>query len=596
MLKSAVSPATSVISPSQSAQLRETPLSSPSYLYRRGNLYYFRYALPEQYKRYFCRREIRISLRTGYRREAKHLAVRLFSELMGLLEGTHMLSYDELRKRMNGYLRLLLEQEDRDLAPRLPIEAPGLRLTPGAYSERTADILMMAYEHNPDTMQRDSGNILSVLVRDGVIRPEEITEENKLQIIQAYTRMQISRHKIIAAREKGDFLTEQAVFSAPYTPIPLGEETNDAKKDIPPGEPLRQQPRMLLSKAIDQYIETKLSDGAWTPHSVPDHRNRLTALVEILGDMDILDIDRKDMRHYRETLRKLPPNRSKSPAFKGKTIGEILAMEPERTLNVNTVNIMVEAAATMFDWCIREELMTSNPAKGLQLKDERQSIELRDSFTHEELQRIFAHPKFTQGTFAHPAYFWIPLIGLYTGMRLEEIAQLHCADMYESDAPGIWVFDVNDTPSGEGTVTKRLKTKNARRIVPVHPDLIAAGLLRFHASRKEAGQLRLFPELRQTERTTKLGKQPGKMFKRIVDDLGISGKKSFHSLRHTFSDFFKQRMLQHDVFLQVFGHENEKLAANQYGGKFPAKTCYEEIIVKLDYGLDVSCLKPPESS
>ena len=79
-----------------------------------------------------------------------------------------------------------------------------------------------------------------------------------------------------------------------------------------------------------------------------------------------------------------------------------------------------------------------NPARGLQVKDTRQAIDLREAFSREDLERIFAHPKFAQGKFIHPAYFWIPLIGLFTGMRLEEIAQLFCKES------SLWVIDVND--------------------------------------------------------------------------------------------------------------------------------------------------------
>ena len=38
--------------------------------------------------------------------------------------------------------------------------------------------------------------------------------------------------------------------------------------------------------------------------------------------------------------------------------------------------------------------------------------------------------------------FWIPLIGLFTGMRLEEISQLYVWDLTKID--GIWCLDIKE--------------------------------------------------------------------------------------------------------------------------------------------------------
>lgn len=74
----------------------------------------------------------------------------------------------------------------------------------------------------------------------------------------------------------------------------------------------------------------------------------------------------------------------------------------------------------------------------------------------------------------------------------------------------------------------------------------------------------------------------------LVKRKGIIGNKTFHSLRHTFADFYKQRNLQDDVFQYIFGHKLEKLAARQYGSRFDVSLCYSKIISKLDYSLDAT--------
>lgn len=125
-------------------------------------------------------------------------------------------------------------------------------------------------------------------------------------------------------------------------------------------------------------------------------------------------------------------------------------------------------------------------------------------------------------------------------MRLEEICQLYWGtDIYPVE--GIYVIDVNDKPSMDGVRDKRIKTKNAKRIIPIHKKLIDLGLLSYKNGIEKKSE-RLFPMLKKNGSVTKYGKQPGKVFSKIVKDCNIEGIKSFHSFRHTFSDFFKKNL------------------------------------------------------
>jgi integrase len=462
--------------------------------------------------------EIRLSLKTGYFREAKRLATVLSGALKMALSGDHMLSsYQKIRSRMD---RLLQDFTIRDTQP---LDSPSIKI------------------------------------------PE--------------WDLNITLHEILQKRYEGDFLTERQVLtSPPSTPVPVPAKNEVTEQPVP----------VMYSQAMEKYIQDKLDDGKWKLHSLPDHKYRLVSFLDIMGDRPVSSITEEDMREFRSTLRMLPPNRSRNKAYAGKSVADILAMKPTKTLDIKTVNITVEAIATLLDWCVKKRFMQHNPAKGLQIQDKRQAIELRDPFSKNDLERIFTHPKFSEGTFKYPDYFWIPLIGLYTGMRLEEIAQLYCSDVYESETKDIWVFDINERGTDEQGARKTLKNSNSTRIVPIHNDLVRLGILDYHKSISDKGHIRLFPELTKTEATAKAGKQPSKQFKSIISNvLEISEKKSFYSLRHTFANFYKQRGIQNDAFRQLFGHEIPELSANQYGGKFPADLLYEQVVSKLDYGFDL---------
>ena len=121
------------------------------------------------------------------------------------------------------------------------------------------------------------------------------------------------------------------------------------------------------------------------------------------------------------------------------------------------------------------------------------------------------------------------------------------------------------------------------RKIPLHADLIERGLIEYLSSLRKNDIIRLIPELNKTEKSPKYGKQVGKFFTKLLNDNGISGKKSFHSLRHSFSDYFKKMNMHTDMFRQVFGHEIEHLAGRQYGDRFSPRQIYDELISKIDF-------------
>jgi hypothetical protein len=74
--------------------------------------------------------------------------------------------------------------------------------------------------------------------------------------------------------------------------------------------------------------------------------------------------------------------------------------------------------------------------------------------------------------FTHPHQYWVPLIGLYSGARIEEICQLEVNDVRESS--GVWIMDINR--NGD----KRVKT--AATLTLVGLSLAALGFRRKLAS------------------------------------------------------------------------------------------------------------------
>ena len=93
--------------------------------------------------------------------------------------------------------------------------------------------------------------------------------------------------------------------------------------------------------------------------------------------------------------------------------------------------------------------------------------------------------------------YWLPLLGLYHGNRLEEFAQLHRSDVRCED--GIWYMDINDDDQ------KQLKNDQSKRRVPVHPFVQELGFLEYVNSVATEPKGRIFPQLRPGGPDKKLG-------------------------------------------------------------------------------------------
>ncbi len=111
---------------------------------------------------------------------------------------------------------------------------------------------------------------------------------------------------------------------------------------------------------------------------------------------------------------------------------------------------------------------------------------------------------------------WLPLLGLYTGARINELAQLRIADISDR---------IRITDEGPG---QRLKNSASRREVPIHLELKKRGFLEFVDARRRAGQERLFDFALGRDG---YGQAASRWFNRYRVEHCF--KQDFHSLRHT---------------------------------------------------------------
>ena len=107
-------------------------------------------------------------------------------------------------------------------------------------------------------------------------------------------------------------------------------------------------------------------------------------------------------------------------------------------------------------------------------------------FDKDDLTKIFSSPIHKKKEYLH-SYYWLPLLGLYTGARIEELCSLYLEDFKVEH--GINIISINSNHD------KKLKSKAAERLIPVHPELEKLGLLKHVDKLRIKKGKQLFPEL-----------------------------------------------------------------------------------------------------
>ncbi len=198
------------------------------------------------------------------------------------------------------------------------------------------------------------------------------------------------------------------------------------------------------------------------------------------------------------------------------------------------------------------------------------------------LETIFQHSIFSEhnhsGTMLlHEHHFFAPLIAVYSGLRAEEICQLHLTDIVKLH--GIWVFDINRLED------KRLKNDPSERRVPIHNNLIQLGLLEYANELRREGETILFPGLltaaveNAEKGEQKLANNLSSWFRLLLIKLEI--KKAtlvFHSFRHTFANAYHQALYSHpEVVKGLLGHIHEDITKDIYSSAYGIKTLKDTI-------------------
>ena len=235
-------------------------------------------------------------------------------------------------------------------------------------------------------------------------------------------------------------------------------------------------PRILA--ALETYLTEKKK--TWNPKShhsnERDIRLKVETFADLLGNPPCHQITAKHMAQYKADLFKLPSNRTKRKPYRDMDIRELLDLNipDSHRLGGETLTNHFNKVSAFLDWCYRNDLTKANLKLPIQrvITNSKSATQQRDVFNDEDLTRLFNSKQYLNGTHRKPSHYFVPLIGLFSGARLNEICQLYRSDIYQESNTGIWVMDINSNGAD-----KRLKKASHARLVPIHPTLIELGLI-----------------------------------------------------------------------------------------------------------------------
>lgn len=225
----------------------------------------------------------------------------------------------------------------------------------------------------------------------------------------------------------------------------------------------------------------------------------------------------------------------------------------------------------------KEDLIYNKNNKKIHLKAKIISNFLRDRYNKDlEVVAGQAARNFTRHTGGvSPHVFWSVFLGLFTGARPDELAQLELKDIKKSE-DGVYFLEINDEDE------KSLKTVNAKRHMPICRQLIDLGFLNYIQERKNAKAKKLFDlkrnkdgKYREFQRNFNLDIQKY-VNKNYIEDYENAKMPSFNDLRSFFiskilknneDSFYKFILLKKsvghtvsalkkDITLEIYDREN----------------------------------------
>ncbi|MXO95356.1 tyrosine-type recombinase/integrase [Erythrobacter aquimaris] len=523
--------------------------------------------MPKRFQSVEARKLIQVSLKTNDLREARLLTGKMRADLHSEWEG-----------RLNGSASPAAYPPDHlDMT---------LEATEAAYSRIRPKLENLAKQQELDNQQaydaylRKLRNTRDDFLRAKACKPlsvwsdladRRISKNNWIlpqgsegydTFVDMIAEAAIEAFNIEIARREGQFAAEPSSLV-----VKAGlKAKDDTAKD---GE--------TILDLFDRYAAQRLAEGRKREDGITQDRKVIDSFAKFVGPRkSIKGLTPADIRDWRDTLAALPPTYQKAKAYEGLSMRQAAAKAKAigaKTISPVTVNKHLSTLSPFLGWCVTNAYADRNPCDGLFFGIVK-GKNPRPPFSKGQLEKIFASSLFTgflrEGQEHKPGIqraddwrYWIPIVCLFTGARVGEIAQLRIEDIQLDD--GIpFLLIRHDESTGQRTKS------GASRVCPIHSELKRIGFLSFVERQRSRANgkatCQLFPELEPNERGH-IGAKPSRFWRDYLKRIGVkSGNDGLgaHSFRHTMADALRTAGYLDDEIEVALGH-NQKTVTAGYG-------------------------------
>lgn len=330
----------------------------------------------------------------------------------------------------------------------------------------------------------------------------------------------------------------------------------------------------------------------------------LPLLLESVGpEKPVADLLQNDLNEFFKLVARLPSRWSDQCRKRGISAAALAKEDHKDTLGPKTFEDTYLACIRSFLKVAKKDWQDQGfpvhiSTDGIEYFGDRTPGESKQrAFKPVELERLFFGPELVQFK-ADPTQehqFWLSAVGLLTGARVNEIAQLNPqVDILKEEETDIWFLNITELTEGDERVRKSTKTPGSRRKVPLHKWLIELGFLAYVERMQKAGSQLLFPAWKPSR--GKASSAAEKWFGNFLIEIGLRDDTAgarlvgMHAFRHTLLARASNTHPPVDA-TSITGHANSKgVVVRGYEGEFSLVNKQRELHA-IDFGIELTAAR-----
>lgn len=333
----------------------------------------------------------------------------------------------------------------------------------------------------------------------------------------------------------------------------------------------------LWSKVFDEFALEKYNNRTGE-NTIRQNQQCLETIFEIIGKKYVESITYKDCQKVVRSVYNIP--KKWKERYKGQKLSALLSKKNDDAISLSSVKKYLRIFKEFMIFCKDNRYIPDSFQGDIKITKRKEVISI-EPFSKDELKKIFdpmTYPRVMDIKYSYR--YWIPLIALYSGMRLNEICQLYLDDIKVSK--GVWYFDISDERKDQ-----HIKNSQSKRLVPIHSKLLELGIIEYANKVREVKvnnkhQDRLFYQLNYSVKNHYI-QAISQWFGRYLKKIGIDSRsKVFHSFRHTVKPYLRDAGISKEYQNLLCGWIGDDEGERTYGGNVSVKKLYSELS-KLKY-------------